>query len=187
MKLVQVPRMIKELLRQGEEPSYEFASGGILQTLETLEDGWVSKQTSLEQQEDAARVSYENAKTKLEDKIKTEKDSIKTKDGELAQTEKSLGTKTTELTETKALKKDAETYLKDLTEQCERKAHEWDQRSSMRDGELKALDKALELMGVVETKATDSGAGGRTGVKAVAGLTQEEDDAEEKDSEAYAD
>ena len=42
-------------------------------------------------------------------------------------------------------------------------------------------------MGVVETKATDSGAGGRTGVKAVAGLTQEEDDAEEKDSEAYAD
>merc|ERR1719482_488301 len=157
--------------------------------LETLEDGWVTKQTSLEQQEDAARVSYENAKTKLEDKLKTEKDSIKTKDGELSQTEKSLGTKTTELTETKALKKDAETYLKDLTEQCERKAREWDQRSSLRKGELEALDKALELMGVVETKATDSGAGGRTAVKAVAGLTQEEDDADSDGSnpESYAD
>merc|ERR1719174_3305250 len=100
MKLVQVPRKIKELLQQGEEPSYEFASGGILQTLETLEDGWVSKQTSLEQQEDAARVAYENAKTKMEDKITTEKDSISTKSTELADTEKSIGTKTTELTET---------------------------------------------------------------------------------------
>merc|ERR1719305_1488005 len=186
--LVQMPRKIKELLQQGEEPaSYEFASGGILKTLEDLEDKWFTKQTSLEQQEDAASVAYNNAKTKLEEKIGIEKDSITTKDEELAQTEKTLGTKSTELTETKALKKDAETYLKDLTEQCERKAREWDQRSSMRKGELAALDKALELMGVVETKATDSGAGGRTGVKAVAGLTQEEDDAEEKDSEAYAD
>jgi hypothetical protein len=186
--LTQIPRKIKELLQQGEDPAaYEFASGGILQTLENLEDGWVSKQTSLEQQEDSAKVAYTNAKTKMEEKISTEKDQISTKTSELAETEKSLGTKTTELTETKALKKDAETYLKDLTEQCSRKAKEWDQRSSLRKGELEALDKALELMGVVETKATDSGAGGRTGVKAVAGLTQEEDDAEEKDSEAYAD
>merc|ERR1719506_1716436 len=94
--LVQMPRKIKELLQQGEEPeaSYEFASGGILETLETLEDGWVSKKTSLEQQEDAASVAYENAKTKMEDKITTEKDSISTKSTELADTEKSLGTKT---------------------------------------------------------------------------------------------
>merc|ERR1719487_2486126 len=190
--LVQVdkmPRKIKELLQQREPANYEFASGGILQTLENLEDGWVSKKTSLEQQEDAARVAYENAKTKMEDKITTEKDSISTKTSELAETEKSIGTKTTELTETKALKSDAETYLKDLTEQCERKAREWDQRSSMRKGELAALDKALELMGVVDTKATDSGAGTRTDVKPV-GLTQEEDDDSEDgagSSEAYAD
>merc|ERR1719379_1578399 len=114
--LVQVPRKIKELLQQGEEPSYEFASGGILQTLENLEDDWVSKKTSLEQQEDAASVAYNNAKTKMEDKITAEKDSISTKTSELAETDKTLGTKTTELTETKALKADAETYLKDLTE-----------------------------------------------------------------------
>merc|ERR1719487_2617425 len=188
--LVQVdkmPRKIKELLQQGEEPAYEFASGGIL---ETLEDGWVTKKTSLEQQEDAARVAYENAKTKMEDKITTENDSISTKTGELAETEKSIGTKTTELTETKALKSDAETYLKDLTEQCERKAREWDQRSSMRKDELAALDKALELMGVASEKATASGAGTRTDVAPVAGLTQEEDgeDSDGKtDSDAYAD
>merc|ERR1719305_464609 len=189
--LVQMPRKIKELLQQGEEPaSYEFASGGILKTLEDLEDKWFTKKTSLEQQEDAASVAYGNAKTKMEDKISTEKDSISTKTTELAVTEKSIGTKTTELTETKALKSDAETYLKDLTEQCERKAREWDQRSSMRKGELAALDKALELMGVVDTKATDSGAGGRTGVKPVAGLTQEEDDADSDGADktdSYAD
>ena len=38
-------------------------------------------------------------------------------------------------------------YLKDLTAQCELKAKEWDQRSVMRGNELKALEKAIDIVG----------------------------------------
>merc|ERR1719313_541911 len=36
--------------------------------------------------------------------------------------------------------------MKDLTEKCELKAREWDQRSSMRAGEVTALGKAIEII-----------------------------------------
>merc|ERR1719313_1157464 len=36
--------------------------------------------------------------------------------------------------------------MKDLTEKCELKAREWDQRSSMRAGEVAALGKAIEII-----------------------------------------
>ena len=37
--------------------------------------------------------------------------------------------------------------MKDLTAQCELKAKEWDQRSVMRGNELKALEKAIDIVG----------------------------------------
>merc|ERR1719326_1981474 len=36
--------------------------------------------------------------------------------------------------------------MKDLTERCELKAREWDQRSQMRAGEVKALTMALDII-----------------------------------------
>ena len=42
--------------------------------------------------------------------------------------------------------KDDNFYMKDLTERCELKAHEWDQRSSMRAGEVTALGKAIDVI-----------------------------------------
>lgn len=45
----------------------------------------------------------------------------------------------------KELKED-QTYLKDLTERCESKAKEWDQRATMRAKEVEAITKALEII-----------------------------------------
>jgi len=42
--------------------------------------------------------------------------------------------------------KDDQLYLKDLTERCEAKAKEWDQRASMRANEVKAFTMALEIL-----------------------------------------
>merc|ERR1719265_2668615 len=42
--------------------------------------------------------------------------------------------------------KDDQLYMKDLTAQCELKAREWDQQSSMRASEVAALTKALEII-----------------------------------------
>merc|ERR1719281_1766864 len=51
-----------------------------------------------------------------------------------------------ELTETSATLTDDQNYLKDLTEKCNAKSKEWDQRSQMRQDELTALTTALTIV-----------------------------------------
>ena len=50
------------------------------------------------------------------------------------------------LTETSATLTDDQHYLKNLTEKCNAKSKEWDQRSQMREDELKSLTTALTLL-----------------------------------------
>merc|ERR1719359_1536264 len=61
-----------------------------------------------------------------------------------------------ELTETSATLTDDQNYLKDLTEKCNAKSKEWDQRSQMRQDELTALTTALTIVkDGVATKTTE--------------------------------
>merc|ERR1719450_322560 len=61
-----------------------------------------------------------------------------------------------ELTETSATLTDDQNYLKDLTEKCNAKSKEWDQRSQMRQDELTALTTALTIVkGKVAEKTTE--------------------------------
>merc|ERR1719218_377809 len=61
-----------------------------------------------------------------------------------------------DLTVTQAQLTDDQAYLKDLTEKCNLKSKEWDQRSQMRQDELTALTTALTIVKVkVAEKTTD--------------------------------
>merc|ERR1719301_215200 len=61
-----------------------------------------------------------------------------------------------ELTGTSATLTDDQNYLKDLTEKCNAKSKEWDQRSQMRQDELTALTTALTIVKEgVATKTTE--------------------------------
>merc|ERR1719428_2028662 len=61
-----------------------------------------------------------------------------------------------DLTVTQAQLSDDQAYLKDLTEKCNLKSKEWDQRSQMRQDELTALTTALTIVkGKVAEKTTD--------------------------------
>merc|ERR1719214_349101 len=79
--------------------------------------------------------------------ISDTKTSIKNSEIQLSETKATLATTKGQLTETKANLHDDNKYLKDLTAQCEEKAKEWDQRSTMRAGELKALETAIDIVG----------------------------------------
>merc|ERR550539_1258450 len=58
-----------------------------------------------------------------------------------------------QLVEAEAALKDDQLYMKDLTELCEERAKDYDQRSAMRKEELEALTKALAVLtGVVAEK-----------------------------------
>merc|ERR1719158_262901 len=61
-----------------------------------------------------------------------------------------------DLTVTSAQLTDDQSYLKDLTEKCNLKSKEWDQRSQMRQDELTALTTALTIVkGKVAEKTTE--------------------------------
>merc|ERR1719428_1767723 len=84
-------------------------------------------------------------KTKTAEKKTAEEDkdsAIEAKDGFLA----ALAENTDSMIEEEAKLKDDKLYMKDLTAQCELKAREWDQQSSMRASEVAALTKALDII-----------------------------------------
>merc|ERR1719281_730409 len=156
---------------------YDFHSGDIIGILNDLHTDFSKKKSDLEKEEEAAAASFNAAAEAKRDKISANKESLATKSSQLDDKMSDLATTQMELTETTALLHDDRTYLKDLTEQCERKAREWDQRSQMRKDELTAICTALEIIeGTVLTRETSTGAGGRSEPAGAALVEQSSED-----------
>merc|ERR1719161_2014955 len=107
-------------------------------------------------EEEARKKLYDNTSAELRQLIIDTKTAIENSKDQLSNTESFLAKTKAQLTETKANLNDDNLYLKDLTAQCELKAKEWDQRSVMRGNELKALEKAIDIVGgsVADTQGT---------------------------------
>merc|ERR1719316_446382 len=111
----------------------------------------------MEDREKAAKKLYDKTSAELRQMIKDTEDAIDTAKIQLEETKSTLATTKGQLTETKANLHDDNKYLKDLTAQCEEKAKEWDQRSTMRAGELKALETAISIVGGTASNAEHRG------------------------------
>merc|ERR1719311_1230944 len=103
----------------------------------------------MEDEETAKKELYDRTSAELHQLIIDTQTAIENSKDQLSNTESFLA-------RTKAQLHDDNLYLKDLTSQCEMKAKEWDQRSVMRGNELKALEKAIEIVGgsVSDTSGT---------------------------------
>jgi hypothetical protein len=182
----QLPALLQQI-PEVPENDYDFHSQGIIDLLKDLHKNWSEKKATLEAEEDAASSAFNAAADAKRTEISTTKDTINTQTSALDTTNSDLATDTADLTETNALLADDKTYLKDLTEQCERKAREWDQRSSTRKGELEALTQALEILTTtVATKETESGAGMRPSLVQTPASTNFVQEPEQEDEE-YSD
>jgi len=150
------------------DTEYDFHSNDILDILEGLQTTYNAKKSTIENEETAAQNSFNGAAESKRGEIQTTEDTIATKTDQRATAESDMATTQADLTETTALLNDDHTYMKDLTEQCERKSREWDQRSTLRKGELEAIGQALEILsGTVSEKSASAGDGGRFDVSLV--------------------
>jgi hypothetical protein len=156
-------KAVASLLEEGPDgqPDYEFHAGDILGTLGELKTSFGQKKSDLQSEEEAAASAFETASDAKRDEITSGKETLATKEGLLSDDSASLAEVQGEISEATALLHDDRQYLKDLTEQCERKANEWDQRSGMRKQELAAISQALEILSTASAKAEETGAGGR--------------------------
>merc|ERR1719487_1528096 len=133
------------------------ASSSITDVLETLLQDWEQKTKRLEDNEKAKKELYDRTSAELRQMIIDTEAAIETSKIQLSETKATLATTKGQLTETKANLHDDNKYLKDLTAQCEAKAKEWDQRSTMRAGELKALETAIDIVGGTASNAATRG------------------------------
>merc|ERR1719428_2695795 len=135
---------------EGEKPDggedYEFHADALIATFEELDKQFIAKKAQVDQEEAQAKKDFNQLlKTKTSEQKSAEEakdDASVAKDGFLA----TLAEKTDSMIEEEAKLKDDKLYMKDLTAQCELKAREWDQQSSMRSSEVTALTKALDII-----------------------------------------
>lgn len=126
--------------------SFEYQSNDIIATLESLKDQFLENKKELDQEEFETNSAFERKRLGLQTEVKfatKEKDEkttiMEAKNEEKANTEDD---KSQEIKE-----KDADqSFLDELTSECEQKAADWDQRSKARAGELKALSEALNVL-----------------------------------------
>jgi hypothetical protein len=126
--------------------SFEYQSNDIIATLESLKDQFLENKKELDQEEFETNSAFERKRLGLQTEVKfasKEKDE-KTTIMEGKNEEKS-NTEDDKAQETKEKNAD-QSFLDELTAQCEQKAADWDQRSKARAGELKALSEALDVL-----------------------------------------
>merc|ERR1719235_836591 len=152
-------RAINALLQvdqpEAPEGDYEFHSQGIIDILKDLDVKFnEDREEKIAEEEKAKKAHEELMAEKEEAKATAEEGRDKAKEA-IADHKAKIAEAKQSLTDAEAALKDDQLYLKDLTERCELKANEWDQRSTSRADELTALNAALKVIkgGAAENEA----------------------------------
>jgi len=127
-------------------PEYKYHSDGIISTIEDLHTEFTAKKATLD-------ADFTSAKEAAEAKIAALEGDLSNNDAAMSGLETAISTLSLNLAAHKegmimveAILKDDKLYLKDLTERCEARAHDWDQRSQMRADELSAITEARAII-----------------------------------------
>jgi len=128
------------------DPGYKFKSQGIIDVCEKLLKEYQEKKAKLDAEWEETKSNLTDLIAKLSDQIDAAKNFIEMGEEKIEQLAGEIADARATLVQKEGLLKDDQLYLKDLTEKCENKAKEYDQRSSARAGEITALSKALDII-----------------------------------------
>lgn len=137
------------LLQSGVDPSspeYKYHSEGIVETLDSLLEEFTAKKTDLDSEWTKTKAAAELMISGLEADIENNKNAMNVLNTSVEDLKFGIAADTEALVVSEAMLKDDKLYLKDLTASCEARATDWDQRSQMRAGELKALTGAVSIL-----------------------------------------
>merc|ERR1719375_1504331 len=131
---------------QGTSKAASADTGDIVDTVEDLEGDFKKKLADLEATE-TNRIAEHNLQMQQlhDEKNAAEKDLKEAQELKAEKMEK-IAEDQQDLSATNAQMTDDQAYIKDLTEKCNHKSREWDQRSEMRSQELTALSTALTIV-----------------------------------------
>mmetsp|Transcript_123091 Transcript_123091/g.359384 ORF Transcript_123091/g.359384 Transcript_123091/m.359384 type:complete len:737 (+) Transcript_123091:79-2289(+) len=127
-------------------PGYQYHSNEIITTLENLKTDFTTRQTDTQTEWDKARNACDTLKTDLGNQMSTNSGTMTTLSQDMDSLATTIASNRESLVNAENLLQDDQLYLKDLTQQCEARAKDWDQRSQMRADEITALTSALAIL-----------------------------------------
>lgn len=129
-----------------EAAAFESSSGGVINMVTELGEKFQDEKNELEKQESEGRHSYDMMSQQLTDQIEQ---AVQDRTSKKAHKNKRLsdkaGAEGEQSDTSKGLAED-EKFLSDLTSECEQKATDFAKRQELRQGELDAINKAIEIM-----------------------------------------
>ena len=135
---------------QGDPHGYAYHSNEIVATFENLYKDFREKKVECDKEEQSTLQAFEMETGARRNMITAEEKAKSEKSEMSAQLDSEINAHETELQQTTDAEAADQNFLADLTTQCETKAKEWDQRSTTRSAELKAIADALQDVQVVD-------------------------------------
>lgn len=126
--------------------AFESATGGILKTLEEMQDKAESSLSDLRKKETEEQHSFNLIGQSLTNEIGNAKEKLDTATASKAEASEALGNAQGDLTETQTTKRADEEYSATLEQDCNLKAKEWEERQTSAKEEIGAIEKAKEIL-----------------------------------------
>lgn len=136
--------------------AYAPQSGEIFGILNQMREEFESDLSEAQQQETTAQSEYEDLKTAKTSEISAGETQLELKTGDKASTDQALVQAKNALVDTKASLAADEKFLMSVKERCQMTDTEWELRQRTRQEEIKAVTKALEILGDSDADATFS-------------------------------
>jgi len=129
-----------------DDPEYKYHSQGIISVMEKLEKEFRQKKQEQDDEWKKTKATCDATEKDLGDQISSTKDLIDKLGTEIDKLTELIAKTRGALVDEEASLQDSQLYMKDLSALCEKRAKQWDQRTTMRGGEVEALTKALKIL-----------------------------------------
>eukprot|EP00927_Polykrikos_kofoidii_P034074 TRINITY_DN2890_c0_g2_i1.p1 TRINITY_DN2890_c0_g2~~TRINITY_DN2890_c0_g2_i1.p1 ORF type:complete len:697 (+),score=158.05 TRINITY_DN2890_c0_g2_i1:72-2162(+) len=127
-------------------PQYTFHSQGIIDTLNELLKDFRERKSIADTEWGKTKSAHEGTIAGLEQELKTNSDAMDKLKEDVPSLEGEIATSREALVTAQSALKEDQTYLKDLTKQCEARAETWDQSAKLRSEEVTALTQAIDIL-----------------------------------------
>eukprot|EP00913_Durusdinium_trenchii_P013440 g12620.t1 len=142
-----------------ELDSLDFSSDRIEEMLNELRDRFSDERSKLEKEDSKlGEMTLHHAHQSLMQELSTLISQAEAQQAELKQRkateEKALGSSKSQLADAEASKKEMESYLSEVNQSCTQKAKDYKERQKLREGELSAIEKTIDLLSSQEIDRT---------------------------------
>jgi len=129
--------------------TYSFKSGGIIETFKAMKAEFEADKLDSTSAETNKLNAYNLAKQERDTGISTAKDSKKEKEDIKGDKESEKATASSTLSETETALADDTATLEQTDKECKTVTGEWEERSGIREGEIKAMGMAVKILSKV--------------------------------------